>query len=562
MTMPANVRRGMTRKQKRLAVIAGLAIVLAIATALVLTALRDQIIFFYAPSDVISRDVAPGQAIRLFTGAAIPAGVLKYQAFPDLESDVIQARILLPQGTPLSRTEEIVAHVDAALRKLDEEFSARQKEGRRMVQNVSILFNSNVDAHESGPHVATVSADLLRAEERNGTIDEMLARWRALTGDLPDVIALKFTDKERGVAGKAIDLRIQGNNLQTLKNVSLELQTVLRTLRGVEDISDDLRPGKPELRVRLRESAGVFGITARPVADELRAALYGNTNVEVLRNGESYDVSIRLAQNDRNSIEDLQYMKLRGPDGSLIPLSAVATIEQARGYARIHRVNGQRTVTIQASLDTGVANAQQIMTMLKTQVLPELKEKYPSVRFSSQGQDKETAETGTSLQTNLVIGLVGIYLILLFQFRDYPQPLAVILAIPMGLIGVVWGHVLMGLDLTMPSLVGFATLAGVVVNDNILLVGFIKERMREGMSIMEAGQQAARDRFRPIMLTSLTTLAGLLPLLTETSTQAQFLIPLVASLAFGLLTATVTSLLLVPAFFAFLDEIGLLRHTE
>jgi multidrug efflux pump subunit AcrB len=309
--------------------------------------------------------------------------------------------------------------------------------------------------------------------------------------------------------------------------------------------------------VRLKESAGVFGITARVVADELRAALYGNTNLEVLRDRETYDVTIRLADMDRNSLEDLRYLKIRGPEGSLIPLSAVARIEEARGFARIHRVNGQRTVTIQASLDTEVANAREIMGMLKKQVLPTLKEKYPGVRFASQGQDKETAETGSSLQTNLLIGVIGIYLILVFQFRNYLQPIAVMMAIPMGLIGVVWGHVLMGLDLTMPSLVGFATLAGVVVNDNILLVTFIKDRMGEGLSAMEAGRQAARDRFRPIMLTSLTTLAGLLPLLTETSTQAQLLIPLVASLAFGLMTATIASLLLVPSFFAFLEEVRL-----
>ena len=497
--------------------------------------------------------------LMLSSIAAFPAGILKFQAFPSLESDVIQARILLPQGTPLSRTEATVAKVNTALKQLDEEFSARQDGGLRMVKNISILFNSNVDAYESGPHIATVSADLLRAEKRNGTVDEMLRRWRELTGNLPDVVALKFTDKERGIAGKAVDLRIQGNNLDLMKKVSLELQYFFSSLKGVKDISDDLRPGKPELRVHLKKTAGVFGITARVGADELRAALYGNTNLEVLDGPEAYDVIIRLAAADRNSIEDLLYLKLRGPDGDLIPLSAVATIEEGRGFARIHRVNGQRTVTIQASLDTEIANAREIMGLLKKRVLPKLKEKYPEVRFASQGQDKETAETGNSLQTNLIIGVIGIYLILVFQFRNYLQPLAVMLAIPMGLIGVVWGHIMMGLDLTMPSLVGFATLAGVVVNDNILLVAFIKDRLKEGMNAMEAGRQAARDRFRPIMLTSLTTIAGLLPLLTETSTQAQLLIPLVASLAFGLLTATVTSLLMVPSFFTLIEDIGMLK---
>ena len=498
----------------------------------------------------------------LISFATLPSGLLKYQAFPNLESDVIQARILLPQGTPLSKTEETVAHVNSALKQLDDEFTARQKNNLRIVKSISVLFNTNVDAYESGPHIATVSADLLRAEERIGSIDEMLARWRVLTGDLPGVVALKFTDKERGVAGKAIDIRIQGNNLSLLKKVSLELQSILATLKGVEDISDDLRPGKPELRVRAKESAGVFGITARQISDELRAALYGNTSIEVLHNNEAYDITIRLANTDRNNLEDLRYLKLRGRDGSLIPLSAVATIEEKRGFARIHRINGQRTVTVQASLDTEAANAREIMQMLKKRELPKLKDKYPGIRFASQGQDKETAETGSSLQMNLMIGMIGIYLILVFQFRNYLQPIAVMLAIPMGFIGVVWGHLLMGLDLTMPSLVGFATLSGVVVNDNILLVNFIKDRIQEGMNVMEAARQAARDRFRAIILTTLTTLAGLLPLLTETSTQAQLLIPLVASLAFGLMTATIASLFLVPSFFVFIDTLGLTEKTQ
>lgn len=522
--------------------------------------LRDD---FFAPmvAKVIGR---PYLSLGVMLGlvmvsfATIPAGLLKYQAFPNLESDVIQSRILLPQGTPLERTEEVVAQVVTSLHQLDDEFSTRQSGGRRLVTNISVFYNSNVDAFESGPHLATVSADLLRAEEREGTVDEMLGRWRTLVGDVPDVIALKFTDKERGVAGKAIDLRLQGNNLEVLKKAALDLQAFLGKFRGVADLSDDLRPGKPELSIHMKDSAGIFGMTAAMVAGEIRAALQGGTSMEVLFNAAAYDVNIRLTGADRNSIEDLRYLKIRGPDGSLIPLSAVADIEETRSYARIHRVNGQRTVTVQGALDTNVANAAEIMGMVKKIFIPELKANYPGIRFASQGEDKDTSETGSSLQTNLLVGLIGVFLILSFQFRNFIQPIAVVLAIPMGLIGVVWGHLVLGLDLTMPSLVGFATLAGVVVNDNILLVKFIKDRLADGGTVFEATLAAVRDRFRPIMITSLTTIAGLLPLLTETSTQAQLLIPLVASLAFGLLTATLSSLFLVPTFFVILDDLGLL----
>jgi len=525
---------------------------------------RDSIFLPIVDKVTKSPQLAIGIMISLvlMSFAVIPAGMLKYQAFPDLESDVIQARIILPQGTPLSRTEELVSQLVGALHTLDEEFTTRQPKGQTLLQNVSVLYNVNADAHESGPHVATVSADLLPAGTRKGTVDEMLSRWRILVGELPDVIALKFTDKERGIAGKAVDLQIQGRNLETLKAASVEIQTFLASIDGITDISDDLRPGKPEFRVRLKETAGVFGITAQAVANELRMAIYGKTTMEVLRGYETYEVMIRLAGADRDSLDDLLALRLRAPDGTLVPLSAVADIEQRRDYARIHRVNGQRTVTIQASLDTEKANAREVMGLLFKRFLPTLKKRYPDVRFVSMGQDKETAETGNSLQTNLLIGIIGIYLILVLQFRDYIQPLAVMLAIPMGLIGVIWGHLLMGLNLTMPSLVGFATLAGVVVNDNILLVTFVKERLREGANVRMAGWLAAKDRFRPIMLTSLTTLAGLLPLLLETSTQAQILIPLVVSLAFGLLTATIASLFLVPAFFVFLDEMQLLKKRD
>ncbi len=497
-------------------------------------------------------------ALVLVSFATIPAGLLKYRAFPNLESDIIQSRILLPQGTPLTRTEGVVAGVVSALEQLDDEFSARQSGDRRMVRNISVLYNFNSDAFESGPHLATVSADLLPAEEREGTVDEMIARWRELVGAVPDVISLKFTDKERGVAGKAVDLRIQGAKLEMLKQASLELQAYLGGFVGVEDLSDDLRPGKRELRVRRKELAGSFGVSARSIADVVRGALHGGTGTEVIVGGEAHDLTIRLAASDRSSVEDLRFLDVRAADGTLVPLSSVAEIVETRGYSRIHRVNGQRTVTVQGAIDTELANAREIMRAVKKNFAPGLKKKYPGLRLSSQGQDKDSADTGNSLKTNLLIGMIGVFLILAFQFRNYVQPFAVILAIPMGLIGVVWGHLALGLDLTMPSLVAFATLAGIVVNDNILLVTFPKERMAEGVGVEEAGRQAARDRFRPIVLTSLTTIAGLLPLLSETSTQAQLLIPLVASLAFGLLTATFASLLLVPAFFVVLDDAGLL----
>jgi len=488
--------------------------------------------------------------------ATLPSGLLKFRAFPELESDVIQARILLPQGTPLERTETVVARVTEALGQLDAEFTPRQGEGRRLVRNVTQLYNVNVDAYESGPHVATVSADLLRAEERTGTIDEMLNRWRELTGRVPDVLALKFTDRERGVAGRAIDIRLSGDNLERLKVASHELQAWLASFRGVQDLSDDLRPGKPELRLALGDAASLSGVQARQVAEEVRAALLGQSGLVVRSGFEEREVTIRLAAEDRRTLRDIEDIAVSAGDGQLVPLSAVASIEEARGYARIHRVDGQRTVTVQGTVDTGVANAREIMAATQKLFVPELQARFPDVAVSFVGEGKEAATTGSSLSRNLIVGVLGVFILLALQFRSYVEPIVVFVALPMGFTGAVAGHLLLGYELSMPSLVGMATLAGVVVNDSILLVGFMKSKLGEGLALEAAALEAACDRFRAVVLTSLTTIAGLLPLLLETSTQAQFLIPLVISLAFGLLVATLAALFTVPALYAVLVDIG------
>jgi len=487
--------------------------------------------------------------LLLLSIATFPAGWLKYSAFPDLESDVIEARLLYPQGTPLTHTEEGVQQVLAALQQLDQDFSPRQKEAQALIRNTSVFYNRNVDANESGPHLATISADLLRAENRNGSIPEMLAHWKTLSGDVPGVLQLKFTDRERGVAGKAIEVRLQGQSLEALKAASLDLQQWLKGFKGVTHISDDLRSGKPEYRVSLKPGAHALGVQASTVAAELRAALNGKSGISVQGKWNSMDVLVKLDPNNRQWLEDLYRLPIKTRNGSAVALGSVAQIEEDRGFARIHRVNGKRTVTVSGSIDTRLANSRDIMNMSKKKFFPEFKKRHPKVKLALKGQASETEATGNSLATNLLIGLAGMYLILSLQFRSWFTPLAVMLAIPMALIGVIGGHLLLSLPLTMPSLVGLATLAGIVVNNNILLVNFIRQALANGSSLLDAVSLAAHSRFRAILLTSLTTVAGLLPMLLETSTQAQLLIPMVASLVFGLSSATLLSLFLVPALF-------------
>ena len=501
-------------------------------------------------------------ALLLASVAMLAGGVLKFRAFPDIEGDVVEARLLLPQGTPLIRTEAVVDRVVEAVRAADEELSAGQPDGRNLVRNIGVQFNRNDDAHETGAHIATVVVDLLQSEIREASLDEVIERWRAKVGEIPDVISLKFTEPRIGPAGRPIDIRLLGEDLEELKTASAALLQWLRGYRGVFDLSDDLRPGKPEARLRLREEAMALGLSASAVAGQLRAAFHGRTAAEVLLGPEDYEIDIRLAGQDRNSLADLAHFTVTLPAGEQVLLDAVAVLEFGRGYARIHRIDGRRAVTIQGDLDPRVANADELISDTRTRFMPDLLARYPGLTFELEGQAQETAVTGASLQRNFLIGLAAVFLLLCFQFRSYFEPVVVMAAIPAGLVGVVWGHLALGLDLSMPSMVGFASLAGVVVNNSIVMVAFIKNHRRGGESAPDAARRAARQRFRPILLTSLTTVAGVFPLLTETSLQAQVLIPLVTSLGFGLAAATFQVLFLVPALYAILDDFGLTESTE
>ena len=492
----------------------------------------------------------------------IAGGKLKFVGFPDLDGDVVEARILLPQGTPLARTESVVERLESALVEVNERFKPDQPDGQDLIRNITVIYGQNPDAYETGPHVARVVVDLLAAEVRNTTLDEFFKAWRENAGDFTDVIAIKFTEPVIGPGGRPIDLRLLGPDLIRLKAASQELQDWLNSFIGVQDLSDDLRPGKREYRLRLKPGAGELGLDAMMVAEQLRGAFQGIKVDEFPLGTETYEVNLRISAADRVGPEDVQTFTIIGPQGALVPLSIVAEVEEVRGWARIHRVDRQRAVSIQGDVDRDVANAQELITLANAEFIPALLQSYPDIHFDVQGESDESAKTGKSIARNVLLGLIGIYMLLAMQFRGYLTPVTVMLVIPTALIGVVFGHMALGLDLTMPSIIGMASLFGVVVNDSILLVVFIREERLEGMPVLEAAKQAARARFRPILLTTLTTIAGLTPLLLEKSMQAQVLIPLAASLAFGLATATIAALFLVPAVYVILDDFDLLGSLQ
>jgi multidrug efflux pump subunit AcrB len=495
--------------------------------------------------------------VFLISLGMIAGGFLKIEAFPDIEGDVLQARILLPQGTPLTRTEAIVERVVNGLKKVNTQFIPLQPKNQSLVKNINIQFSMNIDAFESGPHVATVTADLLGAEKRNAAMNDVASRWRKEVGVVPDVINITYKEPVYGPAGLAIDIRLKGEDLDRLKQASLELMDWLNSYEGVLDLNDDLRPGKPEIRVRLKKGAMRLGVDAASIANQLRSAFHGKEAGNIQVGAESYEVDVRLAPWDQNSLGDLEYYYVTAKSGKQIPLGSIATLEQSRGYARIQRIDSVRTVTIRGDVDITTTNAAEIIAETRARFLPQLKKRYPEVNITLEGQAKETERSMGSMRKAFLVGIFGIFVLLSFQFKSYIEPLVVMAVIPLALIGVIWGHILMGLDLSMPSIMGFVSLAGVVVNDSILLVTFMKIRMSEGQNSSESAKIASRQRFRAVLLTSLTTVMGLVPLLSERSLQAQFLIPLAASIVFGIIASTFLVLIVVPVLYTILEDLGL-----
>ena len=384
-----------------------------------------------------------------------------------------------------------------------------------------------------------------------------MAAWREAVGDVPDVISLKYAESTIGPAGIALDMRLKGEDLEELKEAAVELTNWLWSYQGVTSVLDDLRPGKREMRVTLTEAAGPMGITAAMVADQLRTAYFGTTISEMQVDGSTIEVTAQIAEADASRMRVFDDFVITRPDGIAVPLSVVADVELGRGVSRINRDNGVRTVTVQGTIDTSIANANAIVSDTLARFVPDLLARNPGIELDVEGQRAEATKTQISMIKGFVIGLFGVFTLLSFQFRSYIEPIVVMLVIPLALAGPIFGHMAMGLDFSMPSMLGYVALAGVVVNNSILLVDFIKHEHAEAGSVGQAASRAVRMRFRAMFLTTVTTVVGLVPILTETSLQAQILVPLVASLVFGLMAAVTVVILVLPPVYAILDDFGL-----
>ena len=493
--------------------------------------------------------------IALFGSVGFFAGGnIKMEAMPDMEGDVIEARLLLPQGTPLSRTEEAVAQVVDALMRINDDLEQPDKQD--LVQAVQVRFNENLSAGESGPHVATIGVDLLTAEARATSLDVLIPLWLEEIGAIYGLINMTIQEPGFGPAGIPIEIRIQGDDLDQMKLASGELVEYLNGYVGVFNVMDDLRPGKPQRQYSLSDGASALGFTSESVASQLRSGMLGDIVDSLQLGDQNIEITVSQSDAERTSLDSLNSALITSRTGQSVPLDVVTNFTEAREWAKITLIDGVRTVTVEANVDAGKANAGALVGDIQKNWLPDAVATYPDLEFTFLGQVASTAETAKSIARGLGIGMLGIFLILSFQFRSYIEPLIVMLAIPLALIGSIWGHVLMGYDISMPSLIGAASLAGIVVNNSILLMQYINKYRLEGVPTLIAAGRASRARTRPIFISTATTIAGMLPLLAETSAQAASIIPLVISLVFGLLTSTTLVLLVLPSLYVILDDIG------
>ena len=494
--------------------------------------------------------------------ALVAGGGLKFVAFPKLDGDIAEARIILPPGSTLNQTKAIVAKITSAAEQVGKRFSIANNEPEALIRDETVQYNFNADAGEKGAHVATVRLDLLSAEIRHTLIDQFIEEWRLSVGELISPISLVFKQPAMGPAGRDIEIRLQHDDLDILKSASVELQGYFNQFDGIHGILDDMRPGKEEVLIKLKEGAENYGVDGLMVASQLRAAYFGESADEIQSGPESIDIQVRLNKIQGADLQALANFPIISTQAKILPLSSIATLSFERSFVRIQRIESQRTVTVMAEIDNQKANGAEIISNMRTDFMPTLMATYPGLTIDYEGASKETAKTGKSLMKGFLIGLFGLFAILSFQFRSYIEPFVVMIAIPLALIGVFWGHWLTGHNLSMPSILGFISLAGIVVNDSILLVQYIRHHVDIGESILEAVVKASRDRFRAVFLTSLTTAAGLLPLLLETSLQAQIVKPIVISIVFGIFSSTLLVLFIIPCAYAILADYGLVHRHE
>jgi hydrophobic/amphiphilic exporter-1 (mainly G- bacteria), HAE1 family len=482
-------------------------------------------------------------------------GTIKIIGFPSTEGNTIEARIALNSGLPLERTQAAVDQLLVALEQVNSDHSLRTKGQLPLVERTLVRYGTNSDVKDNGSHTATITVDLLSSEQRNVAADDILADWRQQAGPITDLVQSNFTQTALGPGGSDLDVALSGRDLNELENAAGALLAQLLARNDVTEAYQDFYGGRPEISLRLNDYAYTMGLSAQDVSNQLRAAFAGSETDSFLLGVSDRAVQVELADSVA-SLRDLETFPITLPNGKQVALFTIADVKLGSAFSQITRKNGEALARIIGKIDNRVQTANGIANVVTQELAPDLEQTYPSVSIDIGGAAQETSKSQSSMATLLLTGLIGVYIILAFQFHSYSLPLIVMVSIPFALIGTILGHLLLGLDLSMPSMIGFASLAGVVVNNAILFLTFFESSIKDG-DYKTAAVEAVRHRFRPVLLSSTTTFVGLLPIIFETSPQAQVLVPLVVSVAFGLLASTVLVVFVFPSalsiFFDFKD---------
>lgn len=489
-------------------------------------------------------------AVGLVVGQFVP-----FVVFPKLDTNTIEANVVFPDGTPAAVTDAATRRLEEAMQRVNERSAARGEPlltlTRRSVGYVTISAGAVMEMQSSGSHLGSVTAELRDVSQRTINSQQVLAQWREEADEFPGAESLTFGAEEHGPGGSPIEFKLlaRTEHMADLEAAVEETKQRLAQYPGVFDITDDSSPGKWEFRLKVKKDAQAMGVPLEQLAQTVRAAYYGEEVMRLQRGRHEVKLMVRYPREDRRSLAEFDQIRIRGEDGAERPLTEVADVDVGRSYSEINRVNQLRSITVTADLDEAKANARAIVAALQSEFMPELLSRYPEVSVRWEGQQEQTKESLESLMIGLSIALLAMFALLTFEFNSYFQPLLIMAIIPFGIVGAVFGHAVMGLPLTLFSMFGLVTLTGVVVNDSIVLIDFINHRVREGMPLEQALVESGRRRLRPIVLTSMTTIAGLFPLVLETSFQAQILIPMAVSICFGLGLSTILVLVLVPTFY-------------
>ena len=503
---------------------------------------------------------AIGVALMVVTLGLVASGRPNFQFFPSMEADIMMASITMPQGTPVDVTSGAVAQLEAGADRIRR--TLLEETGQDYFRHLwAAIGDQPGAARQAGPgasagasHLGEVLIELIPSETRNYNSEQLGNMWREATGQIPEAVDVNFNMSMMG-PGEDIDVQLAGSGVDVLRTVADDIKGRLAEYPGVSDISDSFRAGKEEMKLGIKPAAELLGLTLQDLGRQVRQAFYGEEAQRIQRDRDDVRVMVRYPRDGRSSVGDLASMRIRTPEGGEVPFSQVATVEPGRGFAAIKRVDRNRAINVTAAVDPAVSSAAQVVADLEARVLPEVLEQYPEVFYSLEGAQAEVADGVGGLQRGFTLALLMIFALLAVPLKSYVQPLIIMSAIPFGLVGAVWGHLIMDLDVTMMSMFGLVALAGVVVNDSLIMVDFINRRRGEHSDISTAVCEAGMNRFRPILLTSFTTFFGLVPLMIDRSFSAAMVIPMAVSLAFGVLFATFITLILVPTIYFILEDV-------